>query len=247
MACANSTGCHIPHRVRFEKGHRGWISPTNGDLRIYARGGGGGARPVRATAGAEKNAGVEVATKCQASSAGIKEFEFDSRDGWLCHFPGEAFSALFWPTLRFVEGDSSISARMARRSSVAEMTGKRTTSTQPRESRHCRAVSLRPAEPFEPRHSQKAGKAKNSQARLSSSSIKKFGRKCARTTCRDSFSEIRNLSQCDPSLSRAEEEENLSYGARRKRQNIPILDWATGRRLAGGAGVGYMASKRSFR
>jgi len=128
---------------------------------------------VRLTAGAEKNVGVEVATKCQASSQGVKEFEFDSRDGWLRHFPGEALSALFWPTLRFVEGDSSISARMARRSSVAEITGKSTTSMQARESRHCKAVSLRPAAaPLEPRHSQKAGKAKSSQARLSSSSIK---------------------------------------------------------------------------
>jgi len=202
---------------------------------------------VRVTGGAEKNVGVEVATRCQACSAGMNEFELDSRDGWLCHFPGETFSVLFWQMLRFVVGDSSISAPIARRSSVAEMTGKRTTSTQPRESRHCRAVSFRPAEPLEPRHSQKAGKAKSSQARLSSSSIKIFGRNCARAMRLDSFSEIRNLSQCDHSLSRAEEDENLSYRARRKRQNIPILDRAIGWGLAGRAGVGYMAGKRSFR
>jgi len=226
MACANSTRCHIPHRLHFEKQVTadGLTQPT-AILGIYARGDRGGARPVRATVGAEKNPRVEVATKCQASSVEIKEFEFDSRDGWLCHFPGEAFSALFWQTWRLVDGDSSISARMARRSSVAEMTGKRTTSTQPRESRHWRVVSRRPAmAPLETRHSQKAGKAKSSQARLSSSSIKKFGRKCARTTREDSFSEITNLSQCDHSLRRAEEEENLPYGARRKWQNIPILD-----------------------
>lgn len=130
---------------------------------------------MRATLGAEKHGSVEVATKCQASSVGIKEFELATRDGWLCHFPGEVFSALFWQILRFVDGDSSISARMARRSSVAEMTGNRMTSAQTRENRHCRAVSLRPAvSPLEPRHSQKAGKANSSQARLSSSSIKKL-------------------------------------------------------------------------
>lgn len=173
-----STRCHTPHRLRFEKQVTvDGLTQRTAIQRIYARGDRGGARPVRATAGAEKNPNGEVATKCQASSVGIKEFEFDTRDGWLCHFPGEAFSALFWPMLRFVEADSSISARMARRSSVAEMTGKRTTSTQARERTHCRAVSLRPAAArVEPRHSQKAGKAKSSQARLSSSSIRNWSK-----------------------------------------------------------------------
>lgn len=127
--------------------------------------------PTVGAGGSEK---PELGAKGHASSHGVKELEKDAKDGWLCHFSEECLSVLFWQMLR-LEGDSSISARIARRSSVAEMTGKRTTSAQPRESRHCRVVSLRPAAaPLETRHSQKAGKAKSSQARLSSSSIKKL-------------------------------------------------------------------------
>lgn len=42
--------------------------------------------------------------------------------------------------LRLLVGDSSISARMACRSSVAEMTGKSKTNAQPKASRHCNEV-----------------------------------------------------------------------------------------------------------
>lgn len=76
----------------------------------------------------------------------MKEVENDGSEGWLCHFPKEAFSGVFWQALRLVEDDSSISARITRRSSVAEITGKRITSMQASENKRCREVSLRPAE-----------------------------------------------------------------------------------------------------
>ena len=110
---------------------------------------------MRATAGAEVRERAEVGGKCQASSAGTKELEDTASNGWPSHLPGEILSVLFWQMLRLVEGDSSISARMTQRSSVAEITGKRMTSAQASENTHCRVVSLRPAAaPLELRQSQ---------------------------------------------------------------------------------------------
>jgi len=51
--------------------------------------------------------------------------------GCIGDFEGEDLSPLHDPMLRLVLGDSSISARIARMSSVADITGKRTTSRQP--------------------------------------------------------------------------------------------------------------------
>jgi hypothetical protein len=99
--------------------------------------------------------------------------------------------------VRLLAGDSSISLRMARRSSVAETTGKRITSMHPRASTHCKAVTLRTSEDvLEPCHNQKAGTAKNSHARLSSNSMKKAGPEKQPLPV-TSFSEISISSQCD--------------------------------------------------
>jgi hypothetical protein len=64
----------------------------------------------------------------------------------VCHLEVESRSLLCWRMLCLLQGDSSNSARMAQRSSVAEITGKRTTITHPRANRHCHAEGLRAAE-----------------------------------------------------------------------------------------------------
>src|SRR5579859_1975284 len=75
---------------------------------------------------------------------------------------------------RLLADDSSISLRMARRSSVAETTGKRMTSMHPNARTHWTGLNLLPrGTERAPRHSQKAGSAKSSHARFSSSSIKR--------------------------------------------------------------------------
>jgi len=77
--------------------------------------------------------------------------------------------------LRLLVCDSSISARIARRSSVAETTGKRRTSAAARANMPCKAENRRcPRAPLAPRQSQKAGIASSSQLRLSSSSISSY-------------------------------------------------------------------------
>ena len=48
-------------------------------------------------------------------------------DGCPCAFHAGDFPPLDWQTLRLLVGDSSISARMTRRSSVADTTGNRVT------------------------------------------------------------------------------------------------------------------------
>ena len=68
-----------------------------------------------------------------------------AKAGCAGDFDAERRSPFDWPILRLLTGDSSISARMARRSSVAEMTGKRITSMHPRANRHWTAVNRRAA------------------------------------------------------------------------------------------------------
>src|ERR1700691_469488 len=94
----------------------------------------------------------------------------------LCHT--EAFSPPAWETLRLPGEDSSISARMACRSSEAEMTGKSRTRAQPRAQRKTSGrtarVSVRLPEQDEEshrRHNNHAGTSKDSQQRLRKSSI----------------------------------------------------------------------------
>jgi hypothetical protein len=88
-------------------------------------------------------------------------------------FQAEGLSPLLWQKLRLPMGDSSISVRIACRSSVAETTGKRITSRHARAIRHWIELTLRRNwTPFEFRHSQQAGKASSNHARLSSSSTR---------------------------------------------------------------------------
>jgi len=93
---------------------------------------------------------------CQSSLSTIKRrFGVQARAGGVCNLPADALSLLASRTVRLLEGDSSISARMAQRSSVAETTGKRTTSMHPIASRHCRDLNLRVAwVALDTRHSQ---------------------------------------------------------------------------------------------
>lgn len=84
----------------------------------------------------------------------------------------ELLSLAAWRTVRLLVADSSISARMACRSSDAEITGNSKTSTHPRVSKHCNDVTQRFCwVPGPHRHSQYAGSASNTHARLSSSSM----------------------------------------------------------------------------
>ena len=71
---------------------------------------------------------------------------------WSAALQSDALSPLLWRRLRLLAGDSSISARIARKSSVAETTGKRMAKTHPRASKHCK--ELNPREILRPRHSQ---------------------------------------------------------------------------------------------
>jgi hypothetical protein len=149
------------------------VLQTTGDSRNYAGRESGGARPARWTAGVDGTDRLRDGRGSQPSSFRTKELAFAVNAGGLCHFQTEALSLVICRMVRLLAGDSSISARMARRSSVAEITGKRMTSMHPRVSRHCRAFDLRPARvALDPRHNQYAGSAKSSHTRLSSSSMK---------------------------------------------------------------------------
>lgn len=82
---------------------------------------------------------------------------FPTTAGGACKrtFQFAPLSLLACRMLRLLAGDSSISARIAWRSSVAETTGNNSTSTQPKASRTCTAWSLCLARAFpDLRHSQ---------------------------------------------------------------------------------------------
>src|ERR1700730_16740138 len=87
-----------------------------GDSRYYARER-GGARAARLIAGAGGRDNLELSKGSQARSLTIKELAVVSKAGEVCHFEAETLS---WPARRVVRlwtGDSSMSFRMARRSS----------------------------------------------------------------------------------------------------------------------------------
>jgi hypothetical protein len=159
--------------VRINKPSPCFVSPTIGESRTYAGKEAGGARPVRSMAGI---AGVDETgdkVRSQLSSLKIKELIFAVNAGGVCHFHAGVLSLEICRIVRLLAGDSSVSVCMAQRSSVAEITGKRMTSRQPRVSRHCRELNLRPAGALlAPRHNQYAGSAKSSQVRLSSNSMR---------------------------------------------------------------------------
>src|SRR5271169_269053 len=103
----------------------------------------GGARLARLMAGAVGTDKPGVGSGCQPPSLTVHELVTQATAGGLCHFQEEALSWLACRTLRLPAGDSSISARITWRSSVAETTGKRMTRTHPRANRHCRDVNAR--------------------------------------------------------------------------------------------------------
>src|ERR1700727_3298155 len=109
----------------------------------------GGARPARSMTGATGVLRYGLDTCCQDSTA-VKKIALPETAAGLCHpaWSSGLLSVLACRRLRSLAGDSSISARIARKSSVAEITGKRITSTHPSASRHCaelnRRVALRP-------------------------------------------------------------------------------------------------------
>src|SRR5271156_5985167 len=160
-----------------------WIYPI-GDLASYAACAHGGARLARRIEGA---AGTERATaknSCQPSllspsGAVIATIAGRSCQG-LCQT--EAFSSAAWQTLRLHGEDSSISARMACKSSLAEITGNSRTNTQPRTQRkmsgEAAGLFARPSgvvEEVRCRHSRYAGSSRDNQQRLRKSSIPNGG------------------------------------------------------------------------
>ncbi len=140
----------------------------------YARREQGGARLARRTTGA---AGSDCGTEkdsCQPSISGANVAVAATTAGKVCHrlCQAEVFSAAAWRALRLPGEDSSISVRIACRSSVAEITGKSRTSKHASASKHCREPNLLKARVWKlRRHSQKAGRASKSHVRFSSNSI----------------------------------------------------------------------------
>lgn len=116
-----------------------------------------------------------------------------ARGGWLCPLAFNPFSAFLLHKLCLLRGDSSTSARMAMRSSLAEITGKRMSRRHPNANKHCREVNLRLAGALKRScQSRNAGSANSSHARL---------RKSSRNPPRGvSFPEESNLSQRDYSF-----------------------------------------------
>src|SRR5271166_4725375 len=110
-----------------------WI----GDLASYARQKHGGARLARRIDGATGNESRTEKSFCPGSGARPIGAEVAATAGRLCQrlCETEAFSPAAWQTLRLLGEDSSISARMACRSSEAEITGNSRTITQPRTQR----------------------------------------------------------------------------------------------------------------
>jgi len=142
----------------------------------------GGARPEWRIDGAGGSEGKTLRNSCRdalvsPSEAGITT---SGQRCWdrLCQT--EAFSPPDWQTLRLQGEDSSISARMAWISSLAEITGNSRTRAQPRTQRKTSGgtdeLLIRLQELDEKtrcRHSRKAGANRDSQHRLRKSSIAK--------------------------------------------------------------------------
>jgi hypothetical protein len=121
-----------PHLKELVKRPGVAVSCETGDPEDnYARSNLGGARGARMTLG---DAAVDVRT-----GGAWYHAESDTKDGCrttvsagcVKDFEAEDLSPPDSPMLRLLLGDSSISARIARMSSVAEITGKSTTSRQP--------------------------------------------------------------------------------------------------------------------
>jgi hypothetical protein len=66
----------------------------------------------------------------------------------------DPFSLAACRTVRLLDADSSISARIACKSSVAEITGNSRTSAHPSANKHCNGLGLLAVDPALRRHSQ---------------------------------------------------------------------------------------------
>ena len=147
------------------------------DLASYARREYGGARLARRIDGA---AGIErgrVKSSSRRSLMSPSEAVVATIAGRFCQrlCQTEAFSPAAWQILRLPGEHSSISARIACRSSVAEITGNNRTNAQPRAqmktSGRTAGVSVAEVEAIRRRHSRYAGSNSDSQQRLRKSSI----------------------------------------------------------------------------
>jgi hypothetical protein len=151
-----------------------------GDVASYARREHGGARLARRVEGATGTERGTVKSSHRPSPMGPSETVVATTAGRFCQglYQTEAFSTTAWQTPRLPGEDSSISARMACKSSLAEITGKSRTSAQPRTQRKTSgegaglfARPFRLGEAFRCRHSKQAGTSSDSQQRLRKSSI----------------------------------------------------------------------------
>jgi hypothetical protein len=160
-----------------------WMRPT-GHLAVYARREEGGARLARRMDVPTSAGRGSVGGSCLPSPTSPSEVAAETTAGRFCQrlCQTEALSPAVWETLRLPGEDSSISARMACRSSEAEITGNNRTNTQPRAQRKTtgRTDGLcaeffagRPetAANVLRRHRRQAGKSSESQQRLRKSSI----------------------------------------------------------------------------
>ncbi len=157
----------------------------------------GGARPPWKTQGLASGDRHVIETSSRPASGATSRTVLASADGGPCSrlTQAEVLSLPACRTVRLLMEESSISARIACRSSDAEITGNSRTSTHPRASRHCRELSRRAARaPASRRHSQQAGSASSIHAKFSNSSIS-----VSSPVSTASFSETPNSSQRDHS------------------------------------------------
>lgn len=148
-----------------------------GDLANYARSEHGGARlawRIDETTGGERGRVKDSSRPMLVSPIEVAVLITAGRF-WQRLCQPEAFSTVDWQTLRLPGEDSSISARMACRSSVAEITGNRRISTPPRAqtntSGHTAGLFAGLPVPFRRCHSSHAGSSREIQQRLRKSSI----------------------------------------------------------------------------
>ena len=147
-----------------------------GDLASYPRREHGGARLARRIEGATGTERGAMKSSSRPSLVSPSEAMVATTAGRFCQglCQTEAFPTAAWPTPRLPGEDSSISDRMACRSSLAEITGNNRMNAQPRAhtktSGHAAGRS-EPVEEFRCRHSSQAGSSRESQQRLRKSSI----------------------------------------------------------------------------
>ena len=134
----------------------------------------GGARPALRTRGLDSgDSCTSEPSNTRTSRTGI-QLALATIAGGPCSrlTQAEVLSLPVWRTVRLLMEESSISARMACRSSEAEITGNSRTSTHAKASKNCSAVTRRSRRAAAPRrHSQYPGNPNNTHARLSNSSI----------------------------------------------------------------------------